>query len=237
MPSIVSVDAYNPGSDFFKNSRPYSPEGGGNLVYGRVGKPQGHLGVQGVSKSLMTILLVLLSSLCLPSFAQSKEKHLTESQQVLNKVMEDIRYCDKTTPYGYDSRTKTISPPELKKIKGLKLKKLYREIAVFEINERYEGLRARVLTVGREPQTYVLPIHSVSFGNSYKTVRERLEQRWEIELKDWVRPGPDVIDNGMYSELTMDFDGKPRTLSIENMPADVYPHIALPDVGCNHVGI
>jgi hypothetical protein len=184
-------------------------------------------------------LVLLLVSPYYVATAQIQEqvKRLTESEQVLNKVMEDIRRCDKTTPYGYDSKTKTISPPELKKIKGLKLKKLYREIAVFEIDERYEGLHAKVLWVGRPNTGYRLPGHSVAFGNSYKTVRERLEQRWHIKLKDWVRPGPDVIDNGMYSELTIDFDGKPRTLSVANMPADVYPHIPLPDVGCNQVGM
>jgi hypothetical protein len=180
-------------------------------------------------------ILAVLSGLQIwqTGFAQTTKIPLTESQQVLNKVMEDIRHCDKTTPYGYDSKTKTLNPPELRKIKGLRLKKLYREIAVFEIDERYEGLRGRMLWVGREPQTYDKPIHSVAFKNSYKKVREQLEQSWDIKLRDWVRPGPDVIDNGMYSDLTFQFNGKQRTLSVSNMPIDVYPHIPMPDVGCN----
>jgi hypothetical protein len=65
-------------------------------------------------------------------------------------------------------------------------------------------------------------------------VRQRLEQAWELRLSEGLRPGPDVIYGGQYAELTMMVDGKERTLSVAKMPLDVYPHIAGPEVGCNH---
>ena len=166
---------------------------------------------------------------------QALQKPHTESQLILTKVMEDIRHCDKNVRYEYDSKTRTISPPELKKIKGFKLKKLYREIAVFEIDESYEGMRAAVLLVGRAPQTYVLPIHSVAFRNSYKTVRERLEQRWHIPFKD--ATPPTTTYDGPSATFEMTVNGKWRELSIQKRPPEDYPHIPLPDVGCNHVAI
>lgn len=149
--------------------------------------------------------------------------------------MEDIRRCDKTVRYEYDSQTRTVNPPELAKIKGFRLKKLHREIAVFEIDERYEGLRARVLTTGRPHTGYSWSIHSVAFRLDFKTMREKLETLWKLRFQDGLRPGPDVIDNGLYTETTMVVDGKERTLSVEKMPSDVHPYIALPSVGCNHV--
>ena len=149
--------------------------------------------------------------------------------------MDDIRTCDKTVRYEYDSKTRHVNPPELKKIKGLKLKKLYREIAVFEINEDYEGLRATVLTTGRSTARYKWPIHSIAFNDSFTTVRQRLESLWRLQFEDGLRPGPDVIYNGLYAETTMLVGTKSRTLSVEKMPSDVYPYIAKPDVGCNHV--
>ena len=159
---------------------------------------------------------------------------LTESQRILAKLMDDIRTCDKTVRYEYDSKTRHVNPPELKKIKGLKLKKLYREIAVFEINEDYEGLRATVLTTGRSKMPNIPPIHSIGFESKFKIARQRLEQLWHVQFENGIRPGPEVILNGLYAETTILVDNKSRTLSIAKMPADVYPHIAKPEVGCNH---
>jgi hypothetical protein len=230
--TLTQAKAQRVAFDMATMQRVDAPDSGDDIVAGRTLADRGMRG--DVSKSLTTLLLVLVSSLCLPSLAQSKEKRLTESQQVLNKVMEDIRHCDKTTPYGYDSKTKTISPPELKQIKGLKLKKLYREIAVFEINERYEGLHAKVLWIRRYGPSFNPPVSSVAFREPYKAVRERLEQSWKIQFKDGIRPGPDVIYDGLYAETVMLVDGKERTLSVAKMPLDAYPHIPMPDVGCNH---
>lgn len=161
----------------------------------------------------------------------------TESQKILAKVMDDIRRCDKTVRYEYDSKTGRINPPELAKIKGFKLKKRYRELVVFEIDERYEGMRARVLTTGRPKTGYRFPAHFVAFAGDFKTVRERLERVWNLQFQDGLRPGPDVIYDGLYAETTLVVDGKDRILSVEKMPADVYPHITLPNVGCNHVAL
>lgn len=161
----------------------------------------------------------------------------TESQKILLKLMDDIRRCDKTVRYDYDSKTGQINPPELARIKGFKLKKLYRELAVFEIDERYEGLRARRLLVGIPSRGYFLPRHSIAFSGEFPTVRSRLEDRWNLRFEDGMRPGPDVIYDGLYAEITLVVDGKDRILSIEKMPPDVYPHITLPRVGCNHVAL
>lgn len=161
----------------------------------------------------------------------------TESQRTLAKLMDDIRRCDKTVRYEYDSKAGHINPLELSKIKGFRLKKLYRELAIFEIDERYEGLRARVLVVGVPSRGYPLPRHSVAFANGFKKVRGRLEQIWHLRFQDGLRPGPEVIYDGLYAETTLAVDGKDRILSIEKMPSDVYPHITLPRVGCNHVAL
>ncbi len=159
---------------------------------------------------------------------------LTESQEILAKVMDDIRRCDKTVRYEYDSKTRHLSPPEVNKIKGLKLIRLHRDIAVFKINETYRGLRATMMTVGRPNPVLPWPIHTVAFRESYQTVRLRLEHLWQIQLEDNLRPGPDVISDGLYAEKTMTVDGKERTLSLARMPRDVSPHIPGPEVGCNH---
>lgn len=159
---------------------------------------------------------------------------LTESQRILAKIMDDIRTCDKTVRYEYDSKTRSLNPPELKKIKGLKLKRLYREIAVFEINDRYEGLKARVLSIRRREASVNPPVHSVAFNDSFEVVRQRLESLWQLQFTDSLKPGPDVILDGQYAEIEMVVENKRRTLSVAKMPPDVYPHIAKPEVGCNH---
>ena len=162
---------------------------------------------------------------------------LTESQRILAKVMDDIRRCDKSVRYEYDRRTRTLSPPALMKIKGLKLKKLYREMAVFEINEVHAGMRAVALSVGRPNTGHTWPAHSVAFREGFDVARSRLEHLWQLRFVDGLRPGPDVIYDGRYADITMTVEGKDRTLSIEQMPLDVYPHIGRPEVGCNHVEI
>lgn len=183
-----------------------------------------------ISKAITACLLAL----SIDGFAQSRSKPPTESQQVLAKVMEDIRTCDKTVRYEYDSKTRSLNPPELKMLKGLKLKKLYRELAVFEISESYGGLKATVLTTGRSEMLNIPPMHSVAFNEKFAIVRKRLESRWQLLFTDSLRPGPTVIVDGLYAETEMVVDSKRRTLSIAKMPPDVYPYIAKPEVGCNH---
>lgn len=158
---------------------------------------------------------------------------LTESQRILAKVMDDIRRCDKSVRYEYDSKTRRLFPPELNKIKGLKLQKLHREIAVFDINETYEGLLAIVMTVGRPNTGHSFPIHSVAFRETFHTARDHLQLLWQVQLEDGLLPGPDVIYNARYAAITISVEGKRRTLSIERTPLDVFPHIARPEVGCN----
>lgn len=183
------------------------------------------------------LLVALLGALAIGDSsagpAASTPPRLTESQQILAKVMDDIRRCDKSVRYQYDSRTKQLLPRELGKIKGLKLQKLHREIAVFDINETYEGLRALVMTVGRPNTGHSFPSHSVAFRETFQTARDRLQVLWQVQLEDGLLPGPDVVYNARYAAVTMSVEGKRRTLSIERTPLDVYPHIARPEVGCN----
>ncbi len=161
-------------------------------------------------------------------------KRLTESQRILAKVMDDIRRCDKSIRYEYDSRTKQLSPPELRRIKGLRLKRLYRDIAVFEVNEIYSGLKVNVITLGRPNSALPWSIHTVAFRESFQTARRRLEQLWQLQLIDGLRPGPDVIADGLYADISFTVKGKERTLSIAHMPIGVVPHVGGPEVGCNH---
>lgn len=159
----------------------------------------------------------------------------SESRLVLHKLMEDIRHCDKTVGYQYDSKSRQISPPELKRIRGLKLKKLRREIAIFQIDETYAGMHAVALVLGRSQGPYSLPIHAIAFRGKFEATRQRLEVIWNLRFTDGLRPGPDAIADGEYAEVEILVDEKRRTLSVERMPLDVYPNIGLPVVSCNHV--
>lgn len=186
-----------------------------------------------MKRQVLFVVIIMITQACL-AFAQGSESStsLTESQKILWKVMEDIRHCDKSVRYEYDSKTRTISPPELSKLKGFKFKKVYHDIAVFEINEEYLGMHAAVLVVGRAP-TLSLPLCSVAFKWNFPGVRHRLEREWGIKFQDDLRPGPDLIEDASYANLYMFSDGKERVLSIEEMPPGLYPYIALPEVGCN----
>lgn len=187
------------------------------------------------------LLVALLSTLAIRDAsagpAASTAPRLTESQQILAKVMDDIRRCDKSVRYQYDSRTRTLSPPELGKIKGLKLKKLSRESAEFEVNESYGGLSINALTVGRPNAGHKWPNHYVAFRESFSRARERLQQIWQLQFEDGIRPGPDVIYGAQYAEISMTVDGKQRFLSIEALPIKGSRHSHGAEVGCNHVDV
>jgi hypothetical protein len=167
--------------------------------------------------------------------ASTEPQQETNSQLMLRKLMEDIRHCDKTVRYEYDAKTRQVNLSALREIKGLRLKKLYREIAVFQIDETYEGMHATVLSIGRPNAGNRWPIHSVAFTGNFPDVRHRLESLWDVRFEDMLRPGPDVIYEGLYAQVQMTVDKKWRILAIEKMPLTVYPHITQPAVGCNHV--
>jgi energy-coupling factor transporter ATP-binding protein EcfA2 len=158
------------------------------------------------------------------------------SQQVLRRVLEDIRHCDKSVRYQYDDKTDQINPPELRNIKGLRLEKLYREWAVFEIDDMYEGMHATTLLLRRSNISYMWPMHAVAFEGRFQEIRRRLESFWSIRFEDSVRPGPDVIYSAKYAQFEMSIDKTERVLSITQMPSDVdYPYSRLPTVGCNEI--
>jgi hypothetical protein len=192
-----------------------------------------------VDTFLTQLFLTICFALIFPDItfasASTESQKKSTSQQVLKKVVEDIRHCDKTVRYEYNAETKKLNPPELLQINRLRLKKLYPEIAVFEIDEIYEGLHATTLVIGRSNAGYRWPIHSVAFVGDFQDVRHSLESLWSIHFKDMLRPGPDVIYDGKYAQIEMLLDKKKRFLSIEEMPHDVYPYINNPNVGCNHV--
>ena len=67
---------------------------------------------------------IFISALLFSEAATAKvPRSMTASQIVLKAVMQDIRTCDKATPYAYDTKTKTLTPVALHRIKGLKLKR------------------------------------------------------------------------------------------------------------------
>lgn len=160
-------------------------------------------------------------------------RHETSSYQTLHKVIDDIRYCDKSVHYAYDEKSGQINPPELRKIKGIRLRKLHKEHVEFMVDEMYEGLHVSALLVGRSEAPYVWPIHAVAFDGSLKNIRRRIELSWGIRFKEMLRPGPDVIYDGKYAQAEMEVDGYRRFLTIEKMPKEVYPNINQPVIGCN----
>jgi hypothetical protein len=164
---------------------------------------------------------------------QGEESKQTESERILAMVMNDIRSCDKETPYGYDVKKRTVSPDYLNKIKGFKLRRLSKEIAIFDIDEKYENLNTKMLWVLRTPAPYKHPMHAVGFINDYKTVRNALGRVWNISFEDAVLPA--ATYDGPSARFAMTINGKFRELSIEHKPATVYPNINLPIAGCNLV--
>lgn len=186
-------------------------------------------------KSITRLLILLLALPSLNSLAgqDTATPQITKSQQILHKVMDDIRLCDKTERYEYDDKSERISPPEVAKIKGFRLKKNYREVAVFNVNETYLGLHVKAVTLGKAGNGYPYSILSVAFGDPYPRVRHRLEREWGVKFQDRTLPGPEYIEDAEYAETEVIIGTKRRVLSIEQTPVSIYPFIGLPDVGCN----
>ena len=159
----------------------------------------------------------------------------TISKQVLHKVMEDIRRCDKKTQYQYDEKTKTLYPPELNKLQGIRLYKLEGGIAIFHIDEVYMEMRSVFLTVRRNSVRHKWPSHAVGIEGDFQGVRRQFETLWQLRFKERLRPGPEVVYDGKYAEVEMQIDGKRRFLSIQKMPLDIYPYFSQTYIGCNHV--
>lgn len=190
------------------------------------------------------VCLVVMQGVLAPVASQAnaagkaeRPRQETASQQVLRKVMEDIRHCDKTVRYEYDPKSGRINPPELGKIKGLKLKKLLKnELAVFSIDETYEGMHTATIWMiqanGAFKGEKSLP--SVAFWEDFQSARKRLESVWNVQFVDGLRPGDDELPEGQYADVVIKRDGERRFLSVERMPLDVYPHIGFTDVGCNY---
>ena len=178
------------------------------------------------------VCLVVMQGVLAPVASQANAAGKTErprqettSQQVLRKVMEDIRHCDKTVRYEYDPKSGRINPPELGKIKGLKLKKLLKnELAVFSIDETYEGMHAATIWMiqANGPFKGEKSPPSVAFLEDFRHVRKRLDLVWNIKFVDNLRPGPDEIREGQYAEVVIEKDDERRFLSVEKMPLDVY---------------
>jgi len=150
--------------------------------------------------------------------------------------MQDIRHCDKTTHYEYAPKLNELRPSTLMKINGIKKMKLIKnEMAIFSINETYEGLHAVQLLIGQADGPYEWPIVSVVFREDFHAARKKIESAWLVRFTDAMRPGPDVITEGNYAEIEMQIDDTRRFLSIEKMPKDVYPFIGLTTVSCDRI--
>lgn len=182
---------------------------------------------------------IFISALLFSEAATAKvPRSMTASQIVLKAVMQDIRTCDKATPYAYDTKTKTLTPVALHRIKGLKLKRIDHQTAFFQIDEMYEGMRATLLSVSLINNKGISTLFvSVAFTEKYERVRKQIEKSWSVQLIDSIRPGPEVVYDGQYAEMfVVNSSGTHGTVSVEKMPKDVYPHVALPDVSCSSFG-
>jgi len=175
-------------------------------------------------------LLLMMQPIAGHAAAPSKPE--TESQQVLRRVMEAIRHCDKSRSYEYAPDTGQINPPELKKLKGLEFVRHEHGMAIFRVDEMYEGLHAEFLWMATS-NSWATGMFSVAFRGSFQDVRQRLETIWNVQFEDKVRPGPDVIQDMQYADIEMHVDGKWRVLSIEKALPEEMPPIIWPEVGCN----
>lgn len=171
---------------------------------------------------------IAVSKISVPSSA-TKE---TESQAILRKMMEDIRHCDKSVLYEYDPNTKKFTPPELQKIKGLRFVKIRNNLAVFEINEMYEGMRARFFWIGGAG-SWASRMYSIAFEGSFQDVRLHLESLWDVRFKDDFPPGPEVIEDMQYADVELFIKNKRYILSVKKRLPEDFPPIILPEVGCN----
>jgi len=162
----------------------------------------------------------------------SKPKNETVSQESLRKVMEAIRNCDKSISYEYDPKTKQASPTELQKIKGFKFIRISNGIAIFGINETYEGMRSTFLWMGTS-ESWARGMLTVAFRGEFQDVRQRLESVWNTRFEEKIRPGPDLIEDMQYADIEMFNGGKRYVLSIEKTLPQEMPPVIWPQVGCN----
>lgn len=183
--------------------------------------------------SFTLILGPVLLILPVSAWGKGSDMVPTESQQILAKVMDDIRSCDMSIRYEYNQKTHVLHPPEIKNIKGFKLRYSNKEVSVFDINETYLGLKANVLTIGSH-QHWVngAPHKSVAFLAAYPLVRHQLERSWKVRFQDTQMAWADFAD-ATYSQVEIVVSGKRRLLSLTKMPATIRWYTTLPEVDCN----
>jgi hypothetical protein len=181
--------------------------------------------------SLIALAWVAIFASVNSACAQGVESAPTESEQVLAMVMNDIRSCNKDVPYGFNGENGNISPANLKKINGFRLRKLNKEIAIFDIKERYKNLDANVLLLGLTPSPYKYKILAVGFSGKYQDVRGKLGVEWGVPFEDAVPPT--ATYDGPSAKYVIYINGKQRELSIMKRPIQVYPNISDTVVGCN----
>jgi len=127
---------------------------------------------------------------------------LNKSQKILRQALGDIYDCDRNPRrYGYDSKSKRLSPIDLGSIKGFKLKKIFGEYAVFDIDEHYEGLRARAIVVSHVDERWPLGDYwpaLIIFDDKLDYVKEVFERVWNIRFFEFKNSKTGEVINNYY---------------------------------------
>lgn len=163
-----------------------------------------------------------------PSIPSVKKE--TKSQATLHKVMEAIRHCDKSVLYEYDPKTKQVSPSWLRQIKGFHFVRKTYGFAVFGIDEAYEQMHARFLTM-RIVDSGNGNVQAVAFDGDYQSVRRRIEELWSVQFNETNPLDMPGFDENQYGTFELMVGGKRRWLSV-GVPVE-FPPITIPEVGCN----
>lgn len=180
---------------------------------------------------------------------------LTKSQQILRQALDDIYDCDRNPRrYGYDSKRKRLSPINIGNIRGLKLKKIYNEYAVFYINENYRGLRARAIVISHVEEKWPLGDYwpaLIIFDDKLEYVREIFEQTWNIRFSEFKNSKTGEINNKYYQyyfgidpagnrvELPLSdpsltsYGDRPRFYAIEYGSPGIYTYDKVSSIRCD----
>lgn len=180
------------------------------------------------------VCLVVMQGVLAPVASQAnaagkaeRPRQETASQQVLRKVMEDIRHCDKNLRYVYDRRTGKFTPMGLEKINGLKFKEIIDyEYVHFEIEETYEGMRvAHIWIRSKDSIRGDGSLVSVIMHGNFQSIREKLETVWNVKFKDAEPPsGPDEVVGEQYAESVTNIPAGRRTIAINSVPKEFSPY-------------
>lgn len=165
---------------------------------------------------------------------------LTESQKILQAVLDDIRDCNRKTSYGIELKTNALVPRRLHKLKGLHLLGVqrvnpHRLVAKYQLNENYGGVQVVGLELSNVDSQVGEPLtHSVLMKGNFQKVRQQLERLWGVDfvVQGGGRVGPEGPLPGetqSYGYVTRTVNGNERILSINH--TSLNPSVTRVDCG------